>query len=183
MLNPGLRYSLGDDLVLAKSPRFSNNKKCDFKVFGNKFDLVFARSIITHGGPGMVCRLFEQFRDHTEDDAVMLLSYWPNTYLTKARRMFKDKMCMSGDELPLDDWRFVFVMTYSFQRLHSWAEEYGLAAENWLERPLINEQMWLRVTKNNALPRPMRATERPKRRSNSGLHLWSKVIRHRLRPN
>lgn len=160
-LNTGIKHCLDEDLCAEKGPRFSNNDRCDFSVFEAKFDMVFARSVITHGGPGMVRKLFEQFSVHAVQDAVMLLSYWPNGYDVGCGKDSK-RVCMSGDNLALDDWRFIYVMTYSFGRLKSWAEEYGLVAMNWLERPTINNQVWLRVTKKTAGQRPMLATSTPR---------------------
>lgn len=54
MLDAGIRHALGEALMRGRRPRFSHDDRCDFSHFGTQFDRVFARSVITHGGPGMV---------------------------------------------------------------------------------------------------------------------------------
>ncbi len=148
MLNAGIRHALGDELVQQKRPTFSNNSRCDFSVFQTRFDRVFARSVITHGGPGMVRGLMSHFAEHGAEGAVMLLSYWQPSYEPDGgRAQYQAHEIAAGEDLALDDWRFIAVMTYRFETLAAWAQEFGLHAEDWRERPLINQQIWLRVTR------------------------------------
>jgi len=150
MLNAGIRYALGDELAAAKQPTFSNNTRCDFRAFEveTRFDRVFARSVITHGGPGMVRSLMSQFSELGDDGAVMLLSYWqPDYEPDEGIAHYQAREVAAGEDLALDDWRFIPVMTYRFETLAGWAHEFGLHAAEWRERPLINQQVWLQVTR------------------------------------
>lgn len=77
----------------------------------------------------------------------MLLSFWPPSYAQNARAAYEPHQFLAGDDLPLDDWRFIQVMTYRFETLAAWARDFGLAAIEWRDRPTINDQVWLRVTR------------------------------------
>lgn len=147
MLDTGIRQVLGEALLRDKEPSFSNDTRCNFESFGVRFDRVFARSVITHGGPGMVRELLRQFAAHGTEDGVMLLSFWPPSYEPEGDVVYEPHQAAAGDDLPLDDWRFIPVMTYRVDTLERWAHEFGLVATEQRERPTINQQIWLRVTR------------------------------------
>lgn len=153
MLDAGVRHALDERLLRDKHPTFSNNDRCDLASFGVRFDRVFARSVITHGGPGMVRELLRQFAACGADDAVMLLSYWPPAYEPEDGAVYEPHQIAAGEDLALDDWRFIAVMTYRFETLERWAREFGLVASEWRERPAINQQIWLRVSRQHGSDR------------------------------
>jgi SAM-dependent methyltransferase len=141
MLQAGKTYSLGTELIERKSPRFSSNADCDFSVFGTRFDFVVARSILTHTTPGMLRKIIQEFHKNTTEQGRMLASYWPlSVTLQKEKEVI-------GDDLDENDWRFLTIVKYSFQRIAAWAEENKVHVEEWKELPLINNQVWLLFSK------------------------------------
>ncbi len=135
MLETGKKYSLGTELIQDKQPRFSANGDCDFSVFGMQFDFVVARSIFTHTTPALLRQSLKSFRDNSDRNAIMLASYWPHSY---------SKPGENGDRLPLEDARFIRVVTYSLAKIQSWANEFGLKVSEFRVNPIINEQVWLK---------------------------------------
>jgi hypothetical protein len=140
MLGPGLKYALRAEIIDAKRPRFSNDADCNMSSFGVKFDYVVARSILTHTTPAMLREILRQFANNSNEDALLLASYWDNAdpFPTDAE---------NGDELPLSDWRFVPLLKYSFETLERWASEFGLSAQQATTRPKINSQTWVRFAR------------------------------------
>ena len=135
MLETGKKYSLGAELIRDKQPQFSTNSDCDFSVFGVQFDFVVARSIFTHTTPALLRQSLKSFKDNSNQNAVMLASYWSLDY---------SKPGENGDRLPLEDARFIRVVTYSLDKIQSWAAEFGLKVSQFQANPTINEQIWLK---------------------------------------
>jgi hypothetical protein len=145
-LEAGKRYALGEELIAAKNPRFSLNSNCDMSVFGDKFDLVIARSIFSHMGPGLVRTSLTSFRENSRPSAVMLASYWQaigeHTYKEP-----DDVTAFIGDDLKPTDMAWTKVMKYSFPAMQAIAVDCGLKVSEFKPLPLINQQVWLRFTK------------------------------------
>ena len=135
MIDTGKKYSLEEELVQTKQPKFSTNGKCDFSVFGVEFDFVVARSIFTHTTPAMLRRTLKSFQENSTPNGVMLASYWPLEY---------SKPGEIGEELPLTDDRFIPVIKYELKTLQAWSAEFGLKVSEYRVNPLINEQVWLK---------------------------------------
>lgn len=137
MLKPGLKYALGEDIVKVKQPSFSDNATFDFSVFSTKFDYVLARSIITHTTAAPTRKIIEQFKLTGRPGAIMMASYWPTAGTFPPGGVI-------GDELPLDDWRFIQIVKYDFSTIARWAEAVGVQVSEWAGRPPINGQVWLK---------------------------------------
>jgi SAM-dependent methyltransferase len=145
MLEPGKLYSLGEELIAAKRPRFSNNAECEFGSFGVRFDFVVARSILTHTTPGMLRKILSEFSRHAAPGGKFIASYWRKG--DPIPKQFED-----GDRLPLDDWRFIRYVKYSLPKLAEWAEEARLKVEELSARPVVNNQVWLKFEAADTQP-------------------------------
>src|SRR5688572_23381308 len=55
----GEQTCVGAQLLELKQPRFDYNAGCDMRVFGETFDFVVARSVLTHLGPFQLRRILE----------------------------------------------------------------------------------------------------------------------------
>jgi hypothetical protein len=139
----GRRHVIGEELWMQKAPTISFNDECELKVFDVPFDYVVARSIFTHASPGMVRKILSGFRDNSTAGAVMLASYWPAT----GEHAFRRRRGHLGDDLPLDEWRFIWVLKYSFEMMHELADEAGLEVSEYIASEPINGQIWLRFAK------------------------------------
>jgi SAM-dependent methyltransferase len=142
-VDAGRRHTIGEEIWLQKDPTISFNEDCEMGVFGVLFDYVVARSVLTHTSPGMVRKILASFRESSTPEAVMLASYWPAT----GEHAFGRQRAHLGDELALDDWRFMWSVKYSFDMIRTLADEAGLHVSEYIATEPINGQVWLRFTK------------------------------------
>lgn len=142
MIDAGKKYLFGEQLLRQKKPRFLVSGKCDMTTFGETFDFVVARSILTHTTPGMLHKIFAEFSACGASDATMIASYWA---ATGAHRMRAEGVI--GDELARDDWRFLPVIKYSIDYLQEVAAGYKLRIEEdfHAEDLILNRQIWLTI--------------------------------------
>lgn len=140
MLQPGLRHAVSEDILAFKKPTFSDTRLCEFTVFDAKFDFIVARSIMTHSTPGMLRKVLQSFRDHTDHGSQLFASYW------RKGDPFPALAAEDGDALAEGDWRFISHVLYSFRRITEFATEFGLKVQE-CQRAPINRQIWLRFTR------------------------------------
>ncbi|NNE56620.1 MAG: tetratricopeptide repeat protein [Hellea sp.] len=136
MLEAGKKHALGPQLIKSKKPEFSTNSDCDFSVFGQTFDYVVARSILTHTTAGMLIKILKSFKDNSHDDAIMMASYWNLDYPYDGE---------IGDNQSHDDDRFIRVVKFSLEKIQSLAKAEGLKVSEYRVNPIINHQIWLKI--------------------------------------
>ena len=74
MLNKGIQHVLEPEVFREKQPRFDNNDRFDFSVFGEKFDVVLARSIWTHTSKKQIQIMLDSFAANSSPNAFFLAS-------------------------------------------------------------------------------------------------------------
>lgn len=140
MLDMGRKQVVGEDVILAKRPSFSNRDDFDFSTFGVRFDFVVARSIWTHAAPSQIERMLDQFAANRTEDAVFLTSYLPAT---------GDKPQYSGREWVGRSHTSATpgVVTYSLDWISELCAARGLVVRE-LEHNILN-QTWLRIGRDH----------------------------------
>jgi len=137
-LEAGKKHLLGTELLRDKSPHFYVSRKCDMTAFGERFDFVIARSILTHTKPGMLHKMLGEFSKCAAPDGIMLASYWA---------LEGENACTLeghiGDQLGRNQVGTLGVVKYSFGYLQAAAKEYGLAAQGFAVSPPLNQQLWI----------------------------------------
>jgi hypothetical protein len=111
-------------------------------VFGVKFDFVVARSILTHMTPGYFRRTVREFAINSRPQGIFMASYLRRGDPLPAGGE-------NGDELQLEDQRFVQQVEYSFSTVQQWSSEFGLKVSEWKERPKLNGQTWIKFERDH----------------------------------
>jgi len=78
MLARGLRDFVPAGIIEIKRPRFDNNDRFDFSVFGVHFTHVMARSIWTHASKPQIEVMLDGFAEWATEDGVFLASFFPS---------------------------------------------------------------------------------------------------------
>jgi SAM-dependent methyltransferase len=136
MLELGKKQIVGDDVIRAKRPSFSNRDDFDFSIFGEKFDFVVARSVWTHAAPSQIALMLDQFVASRTENAVFLTSYLPAT---------PDKPQYAGKEWIGRSHASATpgVVTYGLDWVSELCAARGLVVRE-LEHNILN-QTWLRI--------------------------------------
>jgi SAM-dependent methyltransferase len=61
LINDGIKYNTGRDIIRIKKPRFNHNSDFRTDVFGTKFDFIIAQSIFSHAGNDLVLTALKNF--------------------------------------------------------------------------------------------------------------------------
>lgn len=77
MLQKGIDYVLEPQILEQKQPFFNTNDQFDLSVFGQKFDVVLARSVWSHASKAQVLRMLDSFLANSSPNAFFLTSYYP----------------------------------------------------------------------------------------------------------
>jgi SAM-dependent methyltransferase len=89
MLEKGIEHVLEPELLEQKQPRFDTNDRFDLSVFGEKFDVVLARSIWSHAAKAQVQAMLDAFAANSTADAFFLTSYCPARFWRRGQRDYK----------------------------------------------------------------------------------------------
>ena len=146
-VDAGLKYAVGDELAAIKRPKFEFIGNCDMTAFGQTFDYVVARSILTHTTPGMLHLILKQFAAVTST-GVFLASYWrtDGEYVIDTSHVEGKYETAIGDDLPDDDHRFIAFVKFSWPYIQAAAERASLNVEELNDLEPINQQIWLKFT-------------------------------------
>jgi SAM-dependent methyltransferase len=160
-IKAGLECCLDQHIVEDKRPRFAFNEDVDLGVFGQVFDCVLARSILTHTFPGALDRLLEQFRRHSAPKGFFLASYWP----ADGEHRYKGNGLV-GDVLPAEEMQISHgAVKYTFAYMQAAASRAGLEVREIMYSQPLNGQLWLRFgvreTPRLTLPAPTMSYESP----------------------
>lgn len=141
MIDAGLANLFSQEILSQKRPAIHISGNCDMSYFGEKFDFVIARSILTHTAPGMLRKIFSEFATTAAPGGTMLASYWAATgpHATKLKGP-------TGEDLANDDFSFLPVVRFTFEYLKRVGAEHGLTITEILSgEELIGKQIWLRI--------------------------------------
>lgn len=85
MLKVGLEQIVEPEVLARAKPRFDENDRFDFTVFGERFDFVLARSIWTHASKAQIDAMLAAFAATAAVNGVMLATYHPASTLFSHR--------------------------------------------------------------------------------------------------
>lgn len=145
-VDAGLKHAIGDEIAQAKRPQFRFAADNDMTAFGQSFDYVIARSILTHTAPGMLATILASFAESAARGGQFLASYYrtDGDVVFNTSRAGPGKVACRGDDLPSDDMRFIWCVKYSFEYMQRAAASAGLKVSEYREFDPINFQLWLR---------------------------------------
>jgi SAM-dependent methyltransferase len=140
MLEIGRKQIVGEDVIGAKRPSFSNRDDFDFSTFGERFDFVVARSIWTHAAPSHIELMLDQFLANRTADAVLLTSYLP---ATPKRPQYSGKEWVGRSHTSTEPG----VVCYSLDWISEQCAARGLVVRE-LEHNILR-QTWLRIGRDH----------------------------------
>jgi hypothetical protein len=140
MLELGKQRIVGEDVIRARRPSFSNRDDFDFSTFGVKFDFVVARSIWTHAAPTQIALMLDQFLANRTENAVFLASYLPAT-ADKPQYAGKEWIGRSHNSATAG------VVTYRLDWISDLCAARSLVVRE-LEHNILN-QTWLRIGRDH----------------------------------
>jgi SAM-dependent methyltransferase len=91
MLQKGIERVLEHEVFEQKQPHFDTNDKFDFSVFGEKFDVVIARSIWSHASKAQVQIMLDGFLENSSPQAFFMTSYYPARFWAWRKRDYTGK--------------------------------------------------------------------------------------------
>jgi SAM-dependent methyltransferase len=176
MLKDGVSQFLEPGLVEAKQPSFDTNDRFDFSVFGERFDVVLARSVWTHAAKPHIRAMLDGFVKYTTPEAFFLTSYLPPRWLRHIDYR-RPSRWLNHRDYKGDTWRGKsHTSTTSAEVHHSrkWVESEcqarGLFVRE-LTSGVFNWQRWLKITKRPEPPLGW-AFSRYRRLAGAGRGLW-----------
>jgi hypothetical protein len=91
MLQKGIERVLEHGVLEQKQPHFDSNDKFDISVFGEKFDVVIARSIWSHASKAQVQIMLDGFLENSSPQAFFMTSYYPARFWNWRKRDYTGK--------------------------------------------------------------------------------------------
>lgn len=77
LMDDALTHELGQGVQSVKQPTFSNNTDFNCDVFGEKFDVIMAQSILTHTGIDLFNTFLESAKSALSETGIILFTYFP----------------------------------------------------------------------------------------------------------
>jgi hypothetical protein len=150
ILERGLRDFIDPRIVEIKQPRFDNNERFDFSVFGTTFTHFMARSIWTHASKPQIECMLDGVVNHGADNAVLLASYQPPNRWVPEYWGTEWVGRSTSDDAP-------GTVTHSYEWIAEAAERRGLVPSRIDRPPLVRgAQVWVAIRKAPSAPRPPR---------------------------
>ena len=142
MLQKGMQLVLEPEILDQKQPRFDNNDRFDFSVFGEKFDVVLARSVWTHASKEQVERMLDGFLANSSGDAFFLTSYLPASLWRWRRRDYRGQQWKGKSHESSRPGQ----VYHSFRWVKAQVEARGLFVRQ-LTDLVLNGQCWLKISR------------------------------------
>jgi len=147
----GMKILIGDELKDFKRPTIRHAWDSDITAFEVPFDYIVARSILTHTCPGMLRKILSGYAT-SSPDGMFFASYWrlDGDEVFDSSAYDASQVVVDGDDLPLDDMRFVTCIKYSLAYMQKTAKEFGLVVDEYREFETMGKQIWLRFRRADA---------------------------------
>jgi hypothetical protein len=75
LVDEGLKYELGRDILEVKKPVFDNNRDFKLTVFGRKFHYLLAHSIFTHAGRSQINKCLKEAKAVMDKSSVFVATF------------------------------------------------------------------------------------------------------------
>ena len=142
MLRKGIEHVLEPAAREEKQPRFDTNDRFDFSVFGEKFDVVLARSIWTHASKAQVQTMLDGFAANSSPEAFFLTSYLPASFWTMRTRDYQGDQWIGRSHQSSEPG----LVYHSFGWIKEQVEARGMFVTQ-LPDLILNKQHWLRISR------------------------------------
>ena len=142
MLRKGIEHVLEPEAWEEKQPRFDTNDRFDFSVFGEKFDVVLARSIWTHASKAQVKTMLDGFAANSSPEAFFLTSYLPARFWTMRTRDYQGDHWIGRSHQSSEPG----LVYHSFRWIKEQVEARGMFVTQ-LPDLILNKQHWLRISR------------------------------------
>lgn len=142
-LSIGKEVIIGEDLIQAKQPKFSESGDFDLSVFGDvRFNYIVARSVFTHFTPAAIRKVLLHLPNVLAPGGMMLASFWPP--LPEGTAIEGNSVLVGEDLLEREPTAGIDV-TYVPETLIGFARDAGLQASV-LRQPVLGRQPWMKFT-------------------------------------
>lgn len=75
LIEEGIKYELGQEIISIKSPYFSNTSTFDLQVFNEKFDFLIAQSIFSHASIAQITKCLSETKIVMKNDGICLATF------------------------------------------------------------------------------------------------------------
>jgi len=143
MLQKGIDYVLGPEVLEEKKPRFDTNDRFDFSVFGEKFDVLVARSIWSHASKTQVQTMLDGFLANSSPHAFFMTSYYPTRFWAWRRRDYRGKEWRGRSHESREPGQ----VSHSFRWITEQVKARGMFVKQ-LPDLVLNGQYWIKVARS-----------------------------------
>lgn len=130
LIEYGIRYEIGNELVNFKKPTFGNDATFNLSCFSRPFDFILAQSVFTHAAASQISTCLSQARQVMQGTSIFAASFIES----------RDRRNYSGEE-----WVYPGSVSYTAEFIHSLAAQNGLECLK-VEWPHPTGQTWLVFT-------------------------------------
>lgn len=79
LVEEGIKYEIGKDLVRIKKPTFNHNDTFDLNHFNRKFDFLIAQSIFTHSPPSIISKCLDEAKKVMRSTSIFAANFMEAT--------------------------------------------------------------------------------------------------------
>ena len=133
LIDDGIKYEVGQDMIDIKKPSFSNTDVFDFSTFDIQFDYLLAQSIFSHASKRQIQLCIEEAGKVMHEDSVFFATFYHSKY-----------------EYEGDEWVYPDNVAYHYKTIVDIAKNVGLLTfdVDWHHH---GDQRWFALTKNEKL--------------------------------
>jgi SAM-dependent methyltransferase len=75
LIEDGIKYELGEEIISLKSPSFSNTSEFEFQTFNEKFDFLIAQSIFSHASSDQIEKCLKEAKTVMKPEGLFLATF------------------------------------------------------------------------------------------------------------
>jgi SAM-dependent methyltransferase len=75
LIDDGIKYELGKDIISLKSPSFNNSSEFEFQIFDKKFDFLIAQSIFSHASASQISNCLKEAKAVMKQEGLFLATF------------------------------------------------------------------------------------------------------------
>jgi hypothetical protein len=75
LIDDGIKYELGEEIISLKSPSFSYSSEFEFQVFHSAFDFLMAQSIFSHASADQICKCLKEAKLVMKQEGIFLATF------------------------------------------------------------------------------------------------------------
>jgi len=134
LINDGLKYELGKEILLVKKPNFSNNSNFILSIFNKRFDFLLAQSIFTHASQNQIKVCLKEAKKVMNPNSIFALTF------------IEGKKNNERNE-----WIYPNTITYTHKRMKKLVNEVGLILKPFFWKHTSNHSWFLIMRPENSI--------------------------------